>query len=96
VILVLILEVLEGLLGLPENVFPPSQQLLPEIVALAIIHERLFVSRPIGFALIRTHLFRLPGAKLIVFVRELHPAAGLYSAAPPTAIAKTQVYDSDH
>jgi len=35
------------------------------IVALAIVHEWLFVGRPIEFALIRTHLFRLPGAKLV-------------------------------
>ncbi len=76
-ILILVLEVLEGLPCLPENIFPPSKQLLPEIVTLAIIHERLFVGRPIGFALIRTHLFRLPGAKLVVFVRELNREAGL-------------------
>src|SRR5262249_5671698 len=43
VILILVLEVLEGLPCLPENIFPPCEQLLPEIVALTIIHERLFV-----------------------------------------------------
>src|SRR5258705_9682194 len=81
-ILVLVLEVLEGLLCLPENIFPPSKQLLAEIVALAVIHERLFVGRPIGLALIRTHLFRLPGAKLRCFCSRTSPRGRPYIALP--------------
>src|SRR5262249_54504042 len=72
-ILILVLEVLEGLPSPPENIFPPCEHFLPEIVALTIIHERLFVGRPIGFALIRPHLSRLPGAKRFFFVRDPPP-----------------------
>ena len=46
-ILIFVLKVLEGFLGLFQDVFAPVQQLLPEIVPLAIIHERLFVTRPV-------------------------------------------------
>src|SRR3954464_16034732 len=54
-VLVLILEVLEGLLGLLQDVFPPSQQLGAEILPLAVIHERLFFGRPVMFFFIRAH-----------------------------------------
>src|SRR4051812_40130199 len=54
-VLVLILEVLEGLLGLLQDVFPPGQQLVAEILPLAVIHERLFFSRPVVFFFVRAH-----------------------------------------
>src|SRR3981189_3737968 len=54
-VLVLILEVLEGLLGLLQDVFPPGQQLIAEILPLAVIHERLFFSRPVVFFFVRAH-----------------------------------------
>src|SRR5437763_6770837 len=46
-ILAFILEVLQRLFGLLEDILPPVEQLYPEILPLALIHERLFVARPI-------------------------------------------------
>src|SRR3982074_974241 len=54
-VLVLILGGLEGLLGLLQDVFPPGQQLVAEILPLAVIHERLFFSRPVVFFFVRAH-----------------------------------------
>src|SRR3982074_8226 len=54
-VLVLILGGLEGLLGLLQDVFPPGQQLIAEILPLAVIHERLFFSRPVVFFFVRAH-----------------------------------------
>src|ERR1700730_5896610 len=97
VILILVLEVLEGLLCLLENILSPSKQLLAEILTLAIVHERLFVGRPIGLALISTHLSSGSQAQISLFLFanfEARPA--LYSAAQSASTAKAQVYDSDH
>src|SRR5262245_12924301 len=52
-VLVLILKVLERLLGLFQDVFPPRQELAAEVVPLPLIHERLFVGRPIILVLFR-------------------------------------------
>src|ERR1700681_148500 len=60
VILVLVLKVLEGFLRLLENILLPRQQLLAEVVPLALVHERLLIGRPIGLALLRPHALRLP------------------------------------
>jgi hypothetical protein len=48
-ILVVVLEVLQRLLGLLEDILPPVEQLQPEVLALALVHERLTVRRPIDF-----------------------------------------------
>src|SRR5271156_5825519 len=47
VILALVLEMLERLLGLLEDVLPPVEQFQPEILPLALAHERLSVTRPV-------------------------------------------------
>src|SRR6516225_10401130 len=49
VILAFLLQVLEGLFGLLEDVLPPIEQLQPEILPLALVHERLFVARLIAY-----------------------------------------------
>src|SRR6516162_8121918 len=49
VILAFVVQVLEGLFGLLEDVLPPIEQLQPEIVPLALVHERLFVAWPVEF-----------------------------------------------
>ena len=46
-ILAFVVQVLEGLFRLLEDVLPPIEQLQPEILPLALVHERLFVARPI-------------------------------------------------
>ena len=51
VVLVLVLKMLKGLLNLVQDVFPPGQQLLAEVVPLALIHKRFFVGRAILVAL---------------------------------------------
>src|SRR5215470_20262165 len=48
-ILVFFLKVLQRFLGFLENVFAPREQFCAKIFALALIHERLFVGRPIVF-----------------------------------------------
>src|SRR5579871_1167854 len=48
-ILVIVLKMLQRLLGFLEDVFAPSQQLEPEILALAFAHERFPVRRPVVF-----------------------------------------------
>src|SRR6476646_1733538 len=44
-----VLQVLERLLGRAEDLLAPSEQLAPEIGALALVHERLIVGGPIVF-----------------------------------------------
>src|SRR5579871_389235 len=46
-ILAFILQMLQRFFGLLENVLPPIQELLAKIFALAVVHERLFVTRPV-------------------------------------------------
>src|SRR6185437_7481458 len=50
-ILVFFLKVQQRFLGLLEDVFPPGEQLDAKILALPLVHERLFVRRPIIFGL---------------------------------------------
>src|SRR5262245_15584197 len=47
VILILVLQMLQSFLGLLQNVVLPVEQLLAEILPLALVHERLFVGRPV-------------------------------------------------
>src|SRR5262249_7371930 len=42
-----VVQVLEGLFGRAEDLVTPSEQLAPEIGALALVHERLIVGGPI-------------------------------------------------
>src|SRR5580704_6858356 len=58
-ILALILEMLQRLLGLLEDVLAPIEQLQPEILPLALVHERLFVGRPVQ-PLHRQHALTVP------------------------------------
>src|SRR5262245_44127656 len=46
-ILILVLQMLQRLLGLLQNVVLPVEQLLAEVLALALVHEWLFVGRPV-------------------------------------------------
>ncbi len=46
-VLIFVLEMLQRLLGLFQDVFPPVEQLLAEIFTLAVIHERFSVAGPI-------------------------------------------------
>src|SRR5262249_35198374 len=50
-ILVLVLQVLQSLACLPENVLLPDEQLVAEILAMALIHEGFFVGRSVVFFL---------------------------------------------
>jgi hypothetical protein len=47
VILAFALQSRQRFLALPENAFFPFQQFAPEIILLALVHERLFFRRPI-------------------------------------------------
>jgi hypothetical protein len=47
VVLILVLQIFQGLLGLLQDVFLPVEQLLSEIVPLALVHEGLFLGRPV-------------------------------------------------
>src|ERR1700726_3612692 len=46
-VLALVLEMLQRLLGLLEDILPPVEQLQAEIFPLALIHEGLFVGGPV-------------------------------------------------
>jgi hypothetical protein len=52
-VLVLVMEMLQRLLGYLEDILPPSEQLVAEIIPLALVHERLFVGGPVGLVHIR-------------------------------------------
>src|ERR1700732_2561574 len=52
-ILVLVLKMLQRLLRLLENVVLPRQQLVAKILALALVHEWLFVGRSIVLVLVQ-------------------------------------------
>jgi hypothetical protein len=52
-VLVLVLEMLQRLLGYLEYILPPGEQLVAEILPLALVHERLFVGGPVGLVHIR-------------------------------------------
>src|ERR1700728_1618836 len=82
---------LERFLRLLENIFPPVQQLLTEILALPFTHERLFLARPVRFYLFGAHLLRLPSPTTVVFVCELRSRAALYRPAPGPTTAKGAV-----
>src|SRR5262249_44443867 len=47
VVLVLSLEMRQGLLGFLQDVLFPGEQLFPEILPLPLIHERLAIGRPV-------------------------------------------------
>src|SRR5262249_22267671 len=53
--LVLVLEMLGGLLGFLQDVFTPGDQLVAEVLPLALVHERLFFARPVGSFFFQTH-----------------------------------------
>src|SRR5215831_13559991 len=84
---------LEGLPCLLENIIPPDQQLLAEIIALAIVHERLFVGRPIGPELIRTrtHIAPLPRANSF-FLSATSNARRPYIASPRRLQSRRRKY----
>jgi len=65
-ILALILEMLQRLLGLLEDVLTPVEQLQPEILPLALVHERLFVGGAVE-PLHRQHAFTVPTVLFVGF-----------------------------
>src|SRR4029079_3879549 len=52
VIHILVLQMLQGVLGLFEDVFPPNRELLAGILLLPLVHERLFLGRPVMLPLV--------------------------------------------
>ena len=65
VILILVLEVLERLSRLRHDVLLPMEQLLPEVLPLALIHERLSVRWTIVLVFLRGHALSPPTAGAI-------------------------------
>ena len=88
-ILVLVLEMLQRLLGLLEDVLPPVEQLLAEILPLALVHERLFVGRPIVLVLSRLACpFLPPTCRSVLLVRRHgFPALNRRLPSPPARAA---------
>src|ERR1041385_5638076 len=58
-VLVLVLQVLQGIARLLEDFLPPSEQALAEVVPLALVHEWLFVGRPVVIPFSPGHAPRL-------------------------------------
>ena len=65
-ILALILEMLQRLLGLLEDVLAPVEQLQAEILPLALVHEWLFVGGPVQ-PLHRQHALAVPTVLVVGF-----------------------------
>src|SRR5580692_7387795 len=65
-VLALVLEMLQRLLGLLEDVLAPVEQLQPEILPLALVHERLFVGGAVK-PLHRQHAFTIPAVLVVGF-----------------------------
>src|SRR5690349_25054393 len=55
------MQVLQRFLGFLEDVLTPSHQLFAEVVPLALVHEGLFVGRPVVFALVLDRCSRAVG-----------------------------------
>src|SRR5215510_9457795 len=66
-ILIFILQVLQSFLCLLQNIVLPVEQLLAEVLPLAIVHERLFVGWPVVLVR-RTHMTIFGGGALLVLV----------------------------
>src|ERR1022692_4122358 len=105
-ILVLVLEMLERLLGLLEYVLPPIEQLEAEILPLALVHKRLFVRRTVPswcrpqrrFSTMPILLMGLYGGGSTVFaLLQLHEhlLPHLTREAPRAALI-SKVYDGDN
>src|SRR5262245_29281638 len=75
-ILIFLLKMLQRFLGLLEYVLSPHEQLGAKIIALAFVHERLFVRRPVVFG----------------FGQHSHLLPGFCSWAPCTAPSERQAY----
>src|ERR1700719_2249381 len=58
-VLVLVLQVLQGIARLFEDFLAPDEQALAEVIPLALVHERLLVGRPVGFSVFPRHALRL-------------------------------------
>src|SRR5689334_9878819 len=54
-VLVLVLKMLERLLGFLQDVLAPREQLAAEVLPLALVHERLFLGRPVRFFFFHAH-----------------------------------------
>jgi hypothetical protein len=78
-ILVFFLEVLQCFLGFLEDVFSPHEQLCAKILALALIHKRLFIGRPIVLGFGQHPTYSLVSSVFSARSRPLR-AAGLYTA----------------
>src|SRR5713226_7210870 len=62
-ILIFVLQVLESFLCLPQDVLPPRQQLVAEIIALPLVHEGLPVRRVIVILLLPGHPIATPSTE---------------------------------
>src|SRR5262249_13158085 len=70
-ILIFFLEMLQRFLGLLEDVLPPRGQLRAEVLALTLIHERLFIGRPVVLGFGQHPTYSLTS---FVFRRGVSPA----------------------
>src|SRR5262245_11813030 len=72
-ILVLVLEMLQRLLGLLQDFLLPGEKLLAEVLPLALVHERLFVGGPIVLVLVGQDGVAVLGGRraVLLLVRSL-------------------------
>src|SRR5262245_8761907 len=85
-ILIFFLKMLQCFLGLLEYVLPPREQLGAKIFALALVHERLLVGRPIVFGF-GQHSHLLPDSCSWALAPPLR-AAGLYTSVNRRTISE--------
>src|ERR1043165_443126 len=75
-VLVLVLEMLQGVPRLPQDLVLPDLQLGAEVLALPLVHERLFVGRPVAVEAIMGLLGQvmtvLLGHALLLFLLPQH------------------------
>jgi hypothetical protein len=55
-VLVFVLQMLQGVLGLLEDFLLPGEQFGTEMLPLPLVHERLFFGWPVVFGFLRGHL----------------------------------------
>src|SRR5262245_28287292 len=86
-ILIFFLKMLQCFLGLLEYVLPPREQLGAKIFALALVHERLLVRRPIVFGF-GQHFPPTPWFLFLGALYRPHRAAGLYTSVNRRTISE--------
>jgi hypothetical protein len=88
-VLILVLKMLERVLGFLQDLVLPGEQLGAEVLALSVIHKRLFFGRPVAVQA-KLVFFGRPGSVLVrrprlLFLLPQHPAATPSTATPPLA-----------